>query len=775
VTLTSKTFEAPAVIVTEKKPLIDPTSTTIGANLEAKEFEDLPLDRNYQNMPALLPHANESYFGDGVNFAGSPGQENKYFVDGVETTDPFRGVSGTILPYNFVEEVQVKTGGYEAEYRSSLGGIVNVVSHSGGNDFHGQVFGYFVNNQFSGEPRLSFVDPPETDYAFYDIGASVGGPIKRDRLWFFAAYNPKFVTEDVQNRGIGTLEDKSVRHIFSGKLDWKVASRTRLNITVTGDPQARDAVLSSGDILANADPVLADVTTGGVNTLARGTHMFSDRFFIESSVSGIVRKEKTEPATERGRDEVYFVDRETGIASGGAQDTRDARTIQITADAKATYILGRHMLKAGVAYRDDRLDYSEDWRTLERLDDTTYVETRDRTADGTVRNRIPTVFVQDSWRATDRIQVNAGLRWDGQYLVGSDGKVAQKILDQFQPRVGVIFQPGELGTQKIFGTAGRYYQELHTTILNKGYNEGWSNTIIAWDHDPRIDPSGGIAAFGVAGEIRPLDELEGQYYDEITLGYERQVGARFTVGGRGIYRTLGQGIEDGVVFPGDGTIMFMVGNPGTGPFSDFPEMEREYAALELTSRISGGARYNARLSYVLSRNYGNYRGLLGEPNYSTEFDLAELMRNSTGYLNNDRTHVFKFSGSYVVGLGLRAGASFWYQSGTPLSILEGSPYPYHYYYAQKRGTSSPYGSVTRTPAIWDLNLRFVYDLALVMETAIQPRLVFDIFHLGSQREAVDFDQVRNFGENGTVPNPTYALPTRYQPPTSVRVGMEVGF
>jgi len=775
VTLASKTYEAPAVIVSEKKPLIDPTSTTIGANLVSSEFEDLPIDRDYQNMASLLPHANESYGGDGINFAGSPGQENKYFVDGVETTDPFRGVSGTILPYNFVEEVQVKTGGYEAEYRSSLGGIVNVVSRSGGNDFHGQVFGYFVNNQFSGEPRLSFVDPPETDYAFYDFGVSVGGPIKRDRLWFFAAYNPKFVTEDVQNRGIGTLEDKSVRHIFSGKLDWKVADRTRLSVVFTGDPETRDAVGSVGEILDNPDPVLADVKTGGVNMLARGTHMFSDRFFIESSVSGITRREKSVAATARGRDEVYFVDLETGIGSGGGLGPRDAYTVQITADAKATYILGRHMLKAGVAYRDDRLDFSEDFRYLERYSDSSYAEIRDRTAPGTVRNRIPSVFVQDSWRATDRIQVNAGMRWDGQYLVGSDGKVAQKILDQFQPRVGVIYQPGALGSQKIFATAGRYYQELHTTILNKGYNEGWSNTIIAWDHDPRVDPSGGITVWEAVGEIKPVDDLEGQYYDEVTLGYERQVGAGVTVGGRGIYRTLGQGIEDAAIFPPDGSIIFAIGNPGRDPLGDFPDMKREYTALELTAKVSGGARYNARVSYVLSRDYGNYRGLLGDPNYSTEFDAVDLMRNSTGYLNNDRTHVFKLSGSCLVGLGLSAGAAFWYESGTPLSIFEGSPFPGHVYYVQKRGTADPYGSVTRTPAIWDLDLRFVYDLARVMNPAVQPRLILDILNVGSQRTPVDFDQTRNFGENGTVPNTTYGLATRYQPPMSVRVGVEVGF
>jgi len=126
VTLASKTYEAPAVIVSEKKPLIDPTTTTIGANLEAEEFKDLPLERDYQSIAILLPHTSETAPGDGVKFAGATPQENRYFVDGVETTDAQFGSGGTILPYNFLQEIEVRAGGYEAEYRSSLGGVYRV-------------------------------------------------------------------------------------------------------------------------------------------------------------------------------------------------------------------------------------------------------------------------------------------------------------------------------------------------------------------------------------------------------------------------------------------------------------------------------------------------------------------------------------------------------------------------------------------------------------------------------------------------------------------------
>ena len=77
-------------------------------------FEKIPLDRNYKNIITLLPQANTSYYGDGANIGGATGFENKYFVDGVEVTDPLIGASGTNLPYNFIQEIDLQEGGYDA-------------------------------------------------------------------------------------------------------------------------------------------------------------------------------------------------------------------------------------------------------------------------------------------------------------------------------------------------------------------------------------------------------------------------------------------------------------------------------------------------------------------------------------------------------------------------------------------------------------------------------------------------------------------------------------
>lgn len=783
ITLTSKIFEAPAIVVTEKKSLIDPNSTAIGATLTTEEFRELPIDRNYKNITTLLPHANESFFGDETNFGGATGQENKYFIDGAETTDPYLGLTGTNLPYNFVQDIEVRAGGYEAEYRSSLGGIMNVVSRSGGNEFHGQVFGFFVNNQFEGSTRHGVTEPEIGDFAQYDMGISLGGPIKKDKLWFFGAYNPSFSEEDVEIPGTGFHTDKSTRHSFAGKLDWRVTDRTNVTFTATGDPTVRDGVGATfGGVgvatnFEEPDPFLVDVETGGVNLLARATHMFNDNFFLEASSSRIERTTRFQGATETGRSEQLFIDEETGTWSGGYPTPVDDKSVQWTSDITGTYILGSHMLKSGLEYRDNRLDFDEEWIVLHRVSDSSFVEVYWKSSEARVRNRIPSAFIQDSWRVTERLRINAGLRWDGQFIVGSDGDVAQKITSQYQPRAGFIYQPGELGTQKIFGSFGRYYQELPLAIAVNKLNEGVVFTITAWDHDPRVDPSGGNTWLEQRSEIQAeVEDLEGQHFDEFVLGYERQLGRTLTVGARGVYRTLREGIEDGFSEAlGHG----VYGNPGSGDLSEFPEMERDYRALELSVRTFGGARYQARASYVLSRNEGNYPGLFTPeawmiPNVGPFFDRVEGTVNSNGKLPNDRTHVFKLSGSYRVGYGLSAGTSFMWMTGTPLSVLEGSSDgPPFLNFAQERGSAG------RTPDIWDLNLRFVYEMNYLMDTTVQPRLILDIFHLGSQREPVMYDEVKNFEQddsgNQISPNPSFGAVQAYQPPTSVRLGVEVDF
>jgi hypothetical protein len=354
--------------------------------------------------------------------------------------------------------------------------------------------------------------------------------------------------------------------------------------------------------------------------------------------------------------------------------------------------------------------------------------------------------------------------------------VAQAISDQWQPRLGITIQPGEIGRQKVYASYGRFYQEFSSAVPATYYVDGIISRAIIYEHDPRIDPSGGEVLSWVTG-ILPEIDMKGQYYDEVTVGYEHEVVPGIKGGVRGVYRALGQAVED-AIDPVTSTYVF--GNPGRGLLSAFPAAERDYRALEITIAKVGGRRLNLMASYVLSRAHGNYTGLFGSdfnqtyPNYLSTFDFLETTENALGLMPNDRRHAFKLSGSYGVGFGVTTGMSFSWLSGTPLSEWGGSSVGY--------GVTkliSTRGTAGRSPAIWDLNLRLAYTPPGMARGSVRPRFLCDVFHLGNPRKPVDFDQVHYLAldedGNQSQPNPTYGLPTRYQPPVAVRGGVELSF
>jgi outer membrane receptor protein involved in Fe transport len=118
-----------------------------------------------------------------------------------------------------VEEVEVKTGGYEAEYGGALGGILNVVTKSGGNELHGDLFGYFTNDDLlqSASPNLEAYGRRHS-LTEYDFGVDLGGKFIEDRLWYFVALNPSFREEEFENRQghVGTAPTN--RPYYAGKL-----------------------------------------------------------------------------------------------------------------------------------------------------------------------------------------------------------------------------------------------------------------------------------------------------------------------------------------------------------------------------------------------------------------------------------------------------------------------------------------------------------------------------------------------------------------------------
>jgi hypothetical protein len=782
--LEPQAYELGEMVVTAAPPLVDVSSTTTATNITSRQFETIPTERDFRSVVPLAAQANSSFLDeDEANVAGGTGPENAYFLDGVDISDPFRGVSSSSLPYNFIREVQVKAGGYEAEYGRATGGIINVITHTGSNRFAGQLFGFFTGDELSASPKFAVAGARENQFSTYDVGGSLGGPIVKDRLWFFAAYNPSFRREVVEAPGSTLPHQGGTQHLFATKLSWSAGPRTDVTFTIHGDPSTRRDVGVAGvtGSVLNAESITDEGRAGGVLLSGLVRHQLGRHGLLELGVSRFGYTNNTDPLGGAGL-APHFTDATTGAVSGGLGILFHSEAERRGIRGSVSMSLGRHDLKSGVEYEDNRFEQLNDQTGdpgspggfITRFDDTTYTWMR-ALIEGKVRNRVPTFYAQDSWRLSDRLTLNLGLRWDGQYLV-AQSTTAQSFTDQWQPRIGAIYQLGSQRAQKLFGSFGRFYEQLTLNMAVINYSNGVSVTQLLFDHDPRLDPGGGDTVFAVfEPEVQPRRDLEGQYFDELTLGYERALGSRLRAGIRGVARRLRWAVED--AFSVDSG-MYQIGNPGRGNLGFTPRARRHYTALVLTLEKPDG-RFNFLASYAISRTSGNYQGLYdyardflpAAPNTTSEFDFPEQYANSSGLLPNDRTHVAKFAGSYRVDGRLTAGTFVSWASGVPRDELGATPIGdgIHAYLR-------PRGSAGRNPSVLDLNLRLAYTLP-AWSKGVAPRLSLDLLHLTNARTALRHDDVRfltlDADGNQALLNPNYNHPRAFAPPMKARLGITV--
>ena len=208
------------VQVTSESPLIDVKQSTASQTVRADMIDRLPKGRDFTSLVTLAPGANNESRSGGISIDGASSAENRYFIDGTDTTNLRTGLSGKTLLPEFIEEVQVKSSGYQAEFGGATGGVVNVVTKSGSNSFRGDIGTYFQNDGMccderptlrlvlSGQNASEYVTLAEDEYSRWEPFMQVGGPIFRNRLWFYGGYTPQL---DDTNRTVTFRSNSQTR------------------------------------------------------------------------------------------------------------------------------------------------------------------------------------------------------------------------------------------------------------------------------------------------------------------------------------------------------------------------------------------------------------------------------------------------------------------------------------------------------------------------------------------------------------------------------------
>jgi hypothetical protein len=820
-----------SIRVSGAAPPIDITSTTGGTIYTSAEISRLPVGRDYADIVRSNPGVGTDR-GDNqgrslsLTIYGATSAENQWIIDGVNTTNVFKGVQGKAINNEFVAEVEVKTDGYQAEYGGALGGVVNVVTKSGGNNFHGDAFLYYDSSATSARQEIADAASSAmrlADYTRSDYGADLGGYLLKDSLWFFAAYDhvrlsgnvsrvadtPPSSPTPVSAQDLFPLD--SAGDLYSGKLTWNATPSTTLVATVFADPSTRFGAASADPTtgpaglpvvpIYNPDPStwFSSRSFGGTDYGLRGTQLLGARGLLTLQASqhrdrnnltaaDTIRYEDwtcvggtpedpcssptTDPNTVRGG--LGWIDGELG--------NNDSRSTQYRVDG--TFDAGSHELRAGGGYQVSKSDMTyafsggqsvqlrNDWGQLYYLH--TFSSRSGSESDfsaplptGPFRATIHAAgaYLQDSWRPSPGLTINAGLRWDSERLIDYKGTTRLRFDREWQPRLGVAWDPGKDGRTKLYAFAGRFFYRIPTAAMTwwfgdvtgvDTYNTDLVSTLpgpgargIPPESPDYPDP-GYVVWFGGGPWGTSVDSgLQEMYQDEYTVGAERQLGPTLTVGVKGTYRRLGGAVEDRCDFVDEGCVVINPGSDGrfargdaaawsgidgtedivspSGPVS--PPARRTYKGIEILARRSFTDALWLQASYVYSSLTGNYDGGIQEeslstvPGRSTDFDLPALWHNAHGRLFLDRPHRFRLDSYWVSPLRLAVGLQAFVASGAPFDKVG--------YYSAAYDSMLyllPRGSAGRLPTQWDANLTLSYPIVFGPATVTLQAYLYNLFN-----------------------------------------------
>ncbi|MGH6690385.1 MAG: TonB-dependent receptor [Gammaproteobacteria bacterium] len=795
--------------ITGAPPVVDITTTTTGASFSEQLFEELPVTRTFAGLAFAAPGvtlgaSSDSDLDDNPSVAGASVAENRYVVDGLDSTDPAFGIMGTAVPFEFIKEVEVKTGGYEAEYGGALGGLLNVITKSGGNDVQGDAFAYYNDDGLQSEATPTDQFGQDLGFTEYDFGASLGGALARDELWYFLAVNPSTKeTEYTTRTGLANTEREETL-FYAGKLTWQANPSHQLVLSVFGDPTDREDDLERNSFGTVGDDrelgadtyglsyngtlgpsLFAEVSVGRFDQTFRRTPLADVPFYEVESFAQIGFAAQQGCAGDLGAitPENFNVFVFNAGCSGGTFDQENGDAGRDEARGSVTWFGGTgaidHEIKLGAAVRaieyTDRANYpgpapgpfvdstgvvvdagglvGQRWQLFEgfarllEFDQNSVGETDEQS-----------VYLQDRVRLTDTFSLNLGVRADAAQSKGDLSDVNQNqeldfgFGDMVAPRAGFTWDVAKNGHSKLYGHYGHFYESVPLDINARAFGNEQFN--LYWFYYPEdgslpsaANPGTWYYTYRLGGGTKVDPGIEPMYTTEALLGFEYELVPNLAAGIKVSQRELENVIEDISV---DGGQTYFITNPG-GTLTANPVTG---ALLPEPVTFPAPRREYEAVELTLNKRFTDDWQLYGSYVYSkNEGNYGGLYRQDNGQLDPNITSVYDLPDLLLGADGPLPndrehqfkvyGSYLWpfrLVTGFYAQYLTGTP-------ISQLGAHSVYGNQERfvTPRGSFGRTPDLWNVDLHLEYplafgGLELKLIGDVFNVTDQQEAVLVDQ-----------------------------------
>jgi len=822
--------------VTGDATVLESARSQIAGTVTHREIAELPLNgRNFLDTALLVPGvsptntaANQLFAetaavpGQGISIGSQRNFSNSVIVDGLSNNDDASGLTGAFYGLDVVDELQVVTSGGQAELGRALGGYINLVTKSGTNSLHGDLYGFFRDSALNAANALSNTVLPMTQAQY---GASIGGPIIHDRTFYFV----NFERRDLNQSGLVTITPANVATInsrllsvgypgpqistgiypnpvhtdnFLGKVDHRFGAKDQFTARyslyhVTSINSRGAGGLSAPTASANLDNTDQVVAVSNVLTLSpnavnetRGQFWLSDLSAPPSDLIG--------PAVSI-----------SGVASfgtlSGAPTGRLNKLVQVVDNF--SYQEGGHALRAGAEfiYNADTITFPRSYRgsysfsSLANFLSGTYNNSgfTQTFASSTVHQVNPNVgfYGQDEWKVNGSLTLNVGLRYDLQFL-----RTIQTDTNNVSPRAGFAWTPFRSRKTVIRGGYGLYYDRVPLRALANALLSANNTTDPAKLSQISVSLSptqAGAPVFpnilgsltlppGVLFNFSTMDpHMQNAYSEQGSLEIERQLNATTTISAgyqhvRGLHLiiSINQNVPSCTA---SGMNNGCRPDPGYGNDNQYSSLaDSHYDAFHFSFVQHPSAWSNYRISYTHSKALDN----VGEFFFSSPVDNFNIWRDY-GRSDDDQRHRLVFDGS--VHSPLSRGATAWqkFSHGFSLNALFQyySPLPFNI----TTGTTTIQGTTAR-PTVngvfinrnADEGFDFLSLGARLSRTfdvteRVQITALAEGFNLTNHVNVVSLNGTFGTGAYPTNPSPAYKQITAVGDPRGFQFGLRVAF